>query len=167
MTTELPYDREAAVFYARKWAYARNPRYYNFDDLGGDCTNFASQCIYAGCGVMNFTPTFGWYYIDINQRSPSWTGARFLSDFLLSNTGVGPFAEEVEREALLPGDIVQLADDSGRLYHTLVVVALRRGRIYIASHSADSFLRRLDSYNAPAMRYLHILGARQSVHSVT
>ena len=79
MTTELPYDREAAVFYARKWAYARNPRYYNFDDLGGDCTNFASQCIYAGCGVMNFTPTFGWYYIDINQRSPSWTGASAFS----------------------------------------------------------------------------------------
>ena len=94
---------------------------------------------------MNFTPTFGWYYIDINQRSPSWTGARFLSDFLLSNTGVGPFAEEVEREALLPGDIVQLADDSGRLYHTLVVVALRRsdaGLQYI-----ELFVRYIESLN--------------------
>ena len=167
MFKELPYDREAAVFYARKWAYARNPRYYNFDDLGGDCTNFASQCIYAGCGVMNFTPTFGWYYIDVNQRAPAWTGVEFLSNFLTTNLEEGPFAEEVDLSELAPGDIVQLIDSGGRLYHTLVVVAIRWGRVYVASHSADSFLRSLDSYDAAGFLFLHILGARQSVHSVT
>ena len=161
MPAVIPYDREAAVFYARKWAYARNPRYYNFDELGGDCTNFASQCLYAGCGVMNFTPTFGWYYIDINQRAPAWTGVEFLSNFLVGNTGAGPFAEEVSASATMPGDIIQLADESGMLYHTLVAVASRRGRIYVASHSADSYLRRLDSYDAAGMRFFHILGARQ------
>ena len=50
------YDREAAVEYANKWAYGRNPRFYDFSQLGGDCTNFASQCIYAGSGIMNYTP---------------------------------------------------------------------------------------------------------------
>ena len=167
MLTEIPYDREAAVFYAQKWAYSRNPRYYNFDDLGGDCTNFVSQCIYAGCGVMNFTPTFGWYYIDVNQRAPAWTGVEYLSNFLTSNTGEGPFAEETDQSGVVPGDVVQLVDDSGRLYHTLLVVAVRRGRIYVSSHSADSFLRRLNSYNAAGFRFFHILGARQLVHSVT
>ena len=44
----IPYDRSAAVTYAHRWAFGRNPRYYNFDELGGDCTNFASQCLYAG-----------------------------------------------------------------------------------------------------------------------
>ena len=29
------------------------------------------QCLYAGTGIMNFTPEFGWYYIDANDRSPS------------------------------------------------------------------------------------------------
>lgn len=167
MLSEIPYDREAAVFYARRWAYTRNPRYYNFDELGGDCTNFVSQCIYAGCGVMNFTPTFGWYYIDVNQRSPSWTGVAFLSDFLLSNTGAGPFAEEVDADGLDLGDVIQLSDDGGRFYHTLVVVGLRRGGIYVASHSADSFLRNLNTYSAAGMRFLHVLGARQESHSVT
>ena len=57
----IPYDRQAAASYAKEWAFGRNPKYYNFNNLGGDCTNFASQCIYAGAGVMNFTPTFGWY----------------------------------------------------------------------------------------------------------
>ena len=54
--TLYPYDRQAAVDYAHRWAYHRNPNFYNFDELGGDCTNFASQCLYAGTGVMNYTP---------------------------------------------------------------------------------------------------------------
>ena len=63
------YDRRAAVLYAHRWAYGRNPAFYDYEHLGGDCTNFASQCIYAGSGVMNFTPTFGWYYIDPDQKA--------------------------------------------------------------------------------------------------
>ena len=54
------YDRRAAVAYARKWAFTRNPEYYDFNGIGGDCTNFASQCVFAGAGFMNRTPTFGW-----------------------------------------------------------------------------------------------------------
>ena len=48
---QLPYDRQKAVAYARRWALGRNPAYFDFQDLGGDCTNFASQCLYAGAGV--------------------------------------------------------------------------------------------------------------------
>ena len=55
------YNRNAAYEYARKWAFKRNPAYYDFSEIGGDCTNFASQCIYAGAGVMNYTPTFGFF----------------------------------------------------------------------------------------------------------
>ena len=53
---ERDYDRSAVFNYAKKWAFGRNPDYYSFNKLGGDCTNFASQCIYAGAKVMNFTP---------------------------------------------------------------------------------------------------------------
>ena len=65
-----PYYREQAVQYANYWAYRRNPNYYSFDQLGGDCTNFVSQAIYYAAGVMNYTPTYGWYYISLNNRSP-------------------------------------------------------------------------------------------------
>ncbi len=41
------YNRENAVEYAKIWAYKRNPKYYNFDPVGGDCTSFVSQCLYA------------------------------------------------------------------------------------------------------------------------
>lgn len=161
MLTMIPYDRRAAVRYARRWAYRRNPNYYNFDDLGGDCTNFASQCIYAGCGVMNFTPTFGWYYIDVNNRAPAWTGVEFLYNFLTSNESVGPFAVETTPEEMELGDIIQPGDSTGDFYHSLVVVGIRRGRIYVAAHSYDAYYRPLDSYPAATFRYLHILGARK------
>lgn len=51
---EKEYNREKALEYAKKWAYKRNPKYYNFDLVGGDCTSFASQCIFAGSNIMNY-----------------------------------------------------------------------------------------------------------------
>ena len=74
---ELPYDRSAAVRYAARWAYGRNPAYMNFTGIGGDCTNFVSQFIYAGAGVMNYTPDFGWYYISPDNRAAAWTGVTY------------------------------------------------------------------------------------------
>ena len=86
MLALLPYDRAAAVRYAHIWAYGRNPRYYDYEGIGGDCTNFASQCIYAGAGVMNYTPTFGWYYINANDKAPAWTGVEYLYNLLTRRT---------------------------------------------------------------------------------
>ena len=48
MLERIPYDRRAAVAYAHQWAYGRNPDFYDYEEIGGDCTNFASQCLYAG-----------------------------------------------------------------------------------------------------------------------
>ena len=104
----LTYDRAKAVAYAERWALSRNPRYYDFENIGGDCTNFASQCIYAGAGVMNWTPVTGWYYIDAARRTASWTGVEYLYRFLVTNGGAGPFARLVMPEEVQPGDIVQL-----------------------------------------------------------
>ena len=157
----LPYQRELAVAYARRWAYGRNPAYYDFNEIGGDCTNFASQCIYAGAGVMNYTPTFGWYYISVNDRTPSWTGVEYLYNFLVNNEGVGPFAEEVSLEKAEVGDIVQLGTATGDFYHSPVVVRVENGKIYVAAHTYDAFNRPLSSYNFAKARCIHILGVRK------
>ncbi len=55
MLLPVPYDRRRAVEYARRWALSRNPLFVNFAGQGGDCTSFVSQCILAGCGIMNGT----------------------------------------------------------------------------------------------------------------
>ena len=87
---EIPYNRNAAVDYARIWALGRNPSYYNFDDVGGDCTNFVSQCIYAGAQAMNYTSVLGWYYRSSYDRTASWSGVEYLYKFLVNNMGLGP-----------------------------------------------------------------------------
>lgn len=160
----LPYDREAAVTYAHTWAYRRNPAFYDFSPIGGDCTNFASQCIYAGAGIMNFTPTFGWYYRSANDRTPSWTGVPFLYDFLTQNLGPGPFATEVSLNGLEPGDVVQLAiDQDVRYQHTPVVVRVDAPTlpgILVAAHSNDADFRPLSTYRIRKLRCLHIDGVR-------
>ncbi len=133
MTTST-YNRPEAAAYAKKWAYGRNPAYYNFNRLGGDCTNFASQCIYAGAGIMNFTPVFGWFYKTANDRTASWTGVEYLYNFLTKNEGVGPFAKEVPLDELEIGDIVQLGRETGDFYHSPVVVGFSGRRILVAAH---------------------------------
>ena len=37
----VKYDRRSAVRYAKTWAYGRNPMFYDYENVGGDCTNFA------------------------------------------------------------------------------------------------------------------------------
>ena len=70
------YDRGRALAYAKRWARGRNPLFYNFTGIGGDCTNFVSQCVLAGCCAENFTPDFGWYYRSPEDRAPAFTGVR-------------------------------------------------------------------------------------------
>ena len=163
----LPYDRDAAVTYAHTWAYRRNPAFYDFSPIGGDCTNFASQCIYAGAGIMNFTPTYGWYYRSANDRTPSWTGVQYLYDFLTQNLGPGSFATEVSLSGLEPGDVVQLAIDQDiRYQHTPVVIRVDSPTltgILVAAHSNDVDFRPLSTYQIRKLRCLHIDGVRSQM----
>lgn len=154
------YDRAAAVSYAHRWAFGRNPDFYDFSDLGGDCTNFASQCIFAGAKVMNYTPTFGWYYISPDDRTPSWTGVNQLYDFLISNRGAGPQGRVVPLRQIDNGDIIQLNFGyDERFDHSPVVVDRGRGTpdtILVAAHSTDSDNRPLSTYNYARLRPIHI-----------
>ena len=152
---EIPYNRVAAVIYAKKWALGRNPLFYDFEDLGGDCTNFASQCIYAGARVMNYTNEPGWFYKTANDRTASWTGVEYLYNFLVTNKSVGPQGVEVDKTDVMIGDIVQLGDRFGDFYHTPVIIATKP-QILIAAHSTDSLYRPLDTYNYATARFIHI-----------
>ena len=156
---ELPYNRTAAVNYARRWALSRNPAYYDFEKIGGDCTNFASQCLYAGAGVMNYTRIMGWYYNSSYDRTPSWSGVEYLYNFLVSNKGLGPYARVVSVGEALPGDIVQLGTASGDFYHSPVITTVTPA-ILVAAHSYDVLDRPLSSYTYDQVRFLHIEGVR-------
>jgi hypothetical protein len=162
----LPYNRRAAVAYAHEWAFKRNPKFYDFSEIGGDCTNFASQCLYAGAGIMNYTPVFGWYYVDANDRSPSWTGVPYFWDFMVRKEhSMGPWGVSAAMNLLQPGDFVQLRfQQSEEVFaHTPVVVQVgdppNLSNILVAAHSYDADDRPLDTYqDVIEMRFLHIVG---------
>ena len=163
----LSYDRGAAVEYAREWAFARNPDFYDFSRIGGDCTSFASQCLYAGSGVMNFTPDVGWYYLSLGERSAAWSGVDYFYNFLIGNrlspggNGNGPFAEETELSGLKQGDFVQLGNERG-FYHTLVCVGFwENGVPLMAAHSNDAYAKPLTSWIFQRLRCIHLLGVRK------
>ena len=156
---EISYDREAAVAYARRWALDRNPDYYDFENIGGDCTNFASQCIYAGARVMNFTPDTGWYYRSVNDRAAAWTGVEYLYRFLVNNKSSGPYGHLVSQKEAQPGDIVQLGTFGGRFYHSPVITAVTP-RILIAAHTYDALDRPLKLFDYDTARFIHIDGVR-------
>lgn len=156
---EIPYNRKAAVAYARRWALNRNHVYYDFENIGGDCTNFASQCIYAGAQVMNFTPIAGWYYRSPSDRSASWSGVEYLYKFLVNNHSAGPYAHSVSQAEAKPGDIVQLGTAQGIFYHSPVITAVTP-TILVAAHTYDALDRPLSSYNYDVARFLHIDGVR-------
>lgn len=157
---EKAYNRQKVLEYAQKWAYNRNPKYYNFDNVGGDCTSFVSQCIYAGSEVMNYAKQNGWYYINGNNKSPSWSGVEFLYNFLTTNKLAGPYGKEVGQNKIEIGDIAQLSFDGNKFAHTLVIVKIEDkvdlNRIFISSHTFDSFNKRISEYNFEKIRFVHI-----------
>ena len=116
---------------------------------------------------MNFTPTYGWYYLNADERTASWTGVEFFANFLLGNAqgigdGAGPFAEETDLSRLQIGDFVQLGRETGDFYHTPVIVGFaQNGTPLVAAHSYDAFARPLFSYSFARIRCLHILGVRE------
>lgn len=160
MPPTKPYNRAAAAAYAEKWALTRNPRYMNLDGMGGDCTNFISQCIYAGSGVMNYTRDTGWYYNSPTDRAAAWTGVIYLYNFLTRNKSVGPFARTVNEQEVQMGDVIQLGDSRGHFYHSLLVTAAGESGILVSTHTYDAYMRPLYSYTFAQARYLHIEGVR-------
>lgn len=153
------YDRKSAVDYAKTYALTPNPAYYHFAGIGGDCTNFVSQCLYAGSKIMNYDEYNGWYYINSYMRSPSWTGVKFFQDFILKNKSIGPFGTLVKKEELELGDIIQLKQQN--VYnHSLIITKIIDNEIFISSHSSDELNRPLKTYNYNEIAYIKILGIR-------
>ena len=69
-----PYNREAAVSYAKRWALDRNTAYTDYELWGGDCTNFISQCLKSGQIPMDYSGSNvleKWYWNSDASRTPT------------------------------------------------------------------------------------------------
>ncbi|WP_142414932.1 amidase domain-containing protein [Hathewaya massiliensis] len=149
----LNYNRDNAVNYARKWALGRNPAYLDFEDLGGDCTNFVSQCVHAGGIPMDIERPHVWKYYGSQWnesssrvgRSSSWTAVIYFRNYAKNNIKGSGLRAEVgaDLKTLLPGDIIQIED-----FHGTVILenVYRNGNLVdflIACHTSDRLNERL------------------------
>ena len=162
----IPFDKAKAIEYAHRWALDRNPNFLDFDELGGDCTNYISQILLAGGGKMDHTPVLGWYYSSGSEKSPSWTGVEQLYNYLMKEKETGLIAREISAEEAEAGDIVQLSFNGRHFQHTPFIVEVSRkpgvpfsfDSIKICAHSFDSQNRALDTYQWRKIRFIRILG---------
>ena len=70
------FNSNNAIAYARKYALEYNSNYIDFNDMGGDCTNFISQCLYAGGIPLSSTWT---------PYSNTWLRVNELRNYLINN----------------------------------------------------------------------------------
>lgn len=157
----VKYNRLAAVEYAIRWALKRNPVFYDFEYIGGDCTNFVSQCIFAGCKIMNYTKDTGWYYTGVSNRAAAWTGVDYLYRFLISNKGVGPIGEISDLQNSQPGDVIQLSNGD-YFHHSCIITGYRGSEPYVCAHTYDVLNKPLFDYFFDKMRVIHIIGVNNS-----
>lgn len=158
------YSRQKAVEYAYMWWDKRNPKFYNFDDLGGDCTNFVSQCLFFGGIEMNMSAN-GWFYNNLSSRSPSWTGVEQFFSFAISNQkNLGVRAELSNIQQIEIGDVVQLKlRGENRFHHSLLITHISGVKNYsnvlLTSHTYDALNKPIDHYFVEDIRFLKILNA--------
>lgn len=146
----MPYDRTRAVTYAARWWANFNPAFRAFPE--NDCTNFISQCLWAGGMPMEDTGHRGqgWWYRGPNEEwSFSWAVADSLRWFL-ETSGRGrrvPSARHLEL-----GDIISYDfDGDGSYDHNAIVVGRDgSGEPLVAAHTAPSWGRAWDYTDSPA-----------------
>ncbi len=169
-STSHPYYREGAVNYAHAWAFGHNIKYYNFDNEGGDCTNFASQVIHEGghapmeFGGSHGIGTNGWYYYGVYDRAAAWNSVDRLHNFLVNEIdlwGRGPEGCEVDYSSLQIGDLVQFNWDNDEIWnHSVIVVDKVPGpfgpQYLIAAHTEDRDYYPLSEIDYYDVRYIHI-----------
>ena len=90
-----------------------------------------------------------------------FTPSKYFYNFLTSNRGEGPFGVETDETNLRVGDVVQLQNEGGAYYHTLLVSGIDpEAGILVAAHSNDAFDRPLSTYTYAAARFLQVSGVR-------
>ncbi len=151
------YYRDYAVSYAQAHVHNYNPQYQNFNypNGGGDCTNFVSQCLYAGgVPMVNTiwprTSSYDWYYYfnrpgyEDDEFSHPWINATSLyRHFSWGRPGLAVLVDYDYQLQL--GDVVQLSSDSSsEPYHSMIVTAIGdNGEVFVSYHTTDTWNKSL------------------------
>lgn len=172
MWRQNKYLRFEAVSYALTYALNPNPKYRYFeliDDNGGDCTNFTSQCLFAGGAKMNYGNNWSWWYNNKNTSnvmddtwSISWAVAHSLYYYLKNNEEVNsPYVKGLEvtneRELEL-GDLIFYENNNKKIFHSAIVTSFLNGFPLVSQHTPNaSNIYYQNSWKAKKYHYVKIV----------
>ena len=140
--TEQRLNKSDAVAYARRYARSGNPEFIARSG-GSDCTEFVSQCMFAGGWGMVYTGDFReqrrndrWFSLRRDNnifRSFTWAGAQNFSEFVgISGRG----AQVSSAMQLDPGDVIQFrARAGGHIHHSMIVTGKTANDLLISQNS--------------------------------
>jgi hypothetical protein len=124
-----------------EYEFKYNKKYRNYNPLGGDCANFASQILYEG---GNFRKTHKWNY-DKSGGSKAWVNAQAFKDYMIysgraSLISYGSYSKVYKASyKLLPGDFVAY-EKKGKVTHISVVTgADSKGYALVNCHNTDRY----------------------------
>ena len=133
-------DRFCGAASDEKYGLKYNKKYKNYNPLGGDCANFASQILYEG-GKFRQSSTWRYY----KGGSKAWVNAQSFKNYMLYSNRASKIAygsyEKVYKASykLLPGDFVAY-EKNGKVTHISVVTgADSNGYAYVHSHNTDRY----------------------------
>ncbi|MDD3225021.1 MAG: amidase domain-containing protein [Clostridium sp.] len=137
------YSREKAVNYAL--TYAENPnsafKYFDtYNTVGGNCTNFVSQCLLAGGAPMIFSGENQWWY-KTSRSSISWSVASSLYWHLAksySKKSYGVKGEEMESVSDLDiGDVIFYVNSKNQIQHSAIITSYYNDYPLISQNTPD------------------------------
>jgi hypothetical protein len=156
------YNRDKAVKYAGKYAglawgagnnHLYNTRYRNYNDRGGDCTNFVSQCL--GDQEGGGLPMDGSWFYDFKEGAgtQAWVRADIFGDWLVYsghgrhlirgtfpelNTPTEKYPHGAVRE-LRKGDVIGYGKKNHSAHMAIVTGYDSQGYPLVCSHNVDRY----------------------------
>ncbi len=160
------YDGKTAAQYADRWWNSANPQFLAFEN---DCSNFISQCLFAGGMPMKNTGRMdaGWWYQN-KRYSYSWTTAHSLRWYLESLVGNG--VEKVANASDLQiGDVISYDfEPDGVWNHSTIVTGFdKHGQPLVNAHTYAAQARPWRYDTSPAFTdqtqyiFWHIAGSSE------
>lgn len=159
------YDRQAAVAYSNLYYHKRNSEWYEYSSTGGNCQNYASQCLLTGGIPMDYFGSQEWKcysdYLDEdnspNGRSRSWVAVSYFNEYVENNQGYGLVGENnVNIYYSEPGDIIQVGIST--VTHTTIVSRVVNNHVLVNSNSIDMKDYPIEAYTYPKIVLIKILG---------
>ncbi len=133
-------DRYCGAASDEEYGFSYNKKYRDYNPLGGDCANFASQILFEG---GKFKKNGTWNYT--KDGSKAWVNAQAFKDYMINSSRASLIAKGTYNQVfkasfkLLPGDFVAY-EKKGKITHISVVTgADSKGYSLVNCHNTDRY----------------------------